>query len=982
MAAAFSGAVVLTAPATAAAADPLPDTTRTVTLITGDRLQIAPDGGSATRLPSPGRDGIPLISRFAGGRLQVLPADAAPLLGEDRLDPRLFDVSGLLEAGYDDTGGDLPLIITYQDKPAAPAVGAAAGGAPVQDLPAVNGSAVRVRTARLATAWAALSTGDLRTAYRKVWLDGTARPSTDVSVPLVGAPAAWAQGLTGGGVRVGLLDTGVDAAHPDLAGAIAETADFTGGDGVDRSGHGTHVASIIAGSGAASGGRYRGMAPDVRIVSAKVCEAGRCPESAVLDAMLWAARDQRLKVVNLSLGMPGGPGTDLLEQAVGTLTEKYGTLFVAAAGNTGPVDSPASADAALAVAATGGPRSEPGARSPDLAAPGTGIVAARSGDSALAAAGPRGVYARASGSSVATPHVTGAAAILAQQHPDRPPAAIKAALMSAASPAAAVEASGAGRLDVARAVSTPVTASPARLSGAQTVTYTNTGATDVTLALSTSDASFTVEDSAVTVPARGEASVRVSAASDAGPVTGVLTAASGDITVRTPLGAVPSSSRGTVALTVRATGRSGTSAGRFSAAVRATDGDWITVPSSGTLRLPRGTYTVDGQIFEDTGTTLLDQPALVLGSDTTVDLDARLGRPVTVAVPGPGAVQVHAQVAVAAPGGATASVQDDRFDGLRIARIGPDDDVPGFRTEVTTAWTAPGATSWSLGWAVPGRYPTGFGRAADPGALAEVRADYAASAAGATGVLVRSSLGGGHATTLALPARRSEIVNTDGGVRWGAWFTDAASGVVTAETPAEPRAGAQTWNRGPFGPDFGAGITRAGNTLTVRPSWFTDREDRAGQSATARHRLIVARNGKVLSDTTTPAATVTAPAATGTFTVTDETDGRRTKWTFRSGATAAREPVAAPVVRFAPRRDDVLAVTVRHQAGGRTARLALQVSYDEGGTWREPLTTRIGEQAVAFLRPPAGGGTVSVKAAAADEAGNTVEQTILRAYAH
>jgi hypothetical protein len=81
---AVAAAGVIAAPATDARADALPDTTRTVTLVTGDRLQIAPDGTAASRLPSPGRDGIPLISRFANGRLQVLPADAAPLLGSTR----------------------------------------------------------------------------------------------------------------------------------------------------------------------------------------------------------------------------------------------------------------------------------------------------------------------------------------------------------------------------------------------------------------------------------------------------------------------------------------------------------------------------------------------------------------------------------------------------------------------------------------------------------------------------------------------------------------------------------------------------------------------------------------------------------------------------------------------------------------------------------------------------------------------------------
>ena len=345
-------------------------------------------------------------------------------------------------------------------------MGAAAGG-PVQDLDPINGSAVRVSTARIATMWAGLTTGSLRSGYRKVWLDGAARISTDVSVPLVGAPAAWAQGYTGGEVPVGVLDTGVDTDHPDLAGAVAEAVDFTGGgDGVDRVGHGTQVASVIAGSGAASGGRYRGMAPDARIFSAKVCASALCAESSIIEGMTWAARDKDLKVVNLSLGQPDRPGTDLLEEAVDTLTARYGTLFVIAAGNDGGrVSSPASADAALAVGASTlsdkvagfsnrGPRAGDDGLKPDLIAPGVNIIAARSGDSKLPASGRHGAYSRQSGTSMAAPHVTGAAAIVAQEHPEWSPARIKAALMSAATPiaGAAADRAGAGRLDVARAV--------------------------------------------------------------------------------------------------------------------------------------------------------------------------------------------------------------------------------------------------------------------------------------------------------------------------------------------------------------------------------------------------------------------------------------------------------------------------------------------------------------------------------------------------
>jgi hypothetical protein len=197
------------------ASPPAPPANRAVTLVTGDRLLISPDGTAASRLPSPNRDQIPLLSQFVGGHLEVVPADAVTLLNDNRLDRRLFDVTELLADGYDDTRGSLPLIVTYAGTNPASALRAVAGGAPVRDLDTINGAAVRVDTARTAAVWQSLTAGPLSTAYRKVWLDGIARPSIDVSVPLVGAPAAWAAGYTGEGVPVGELDTGIDGTHPD-----------------------------------------------------------------------------------------------------------------------------------------------------------------------------------------------------------------------------------------------------------------------------------------------------------------------------------------------------------------------------------------------------------------------------------------------------------------------------------------------------------------------------------------------------------------------------------------------------------------------------------------------------------------------------------------------------------------------------------------------------------------------------------------------
>jgi Subtilase family len=358
---------------TAAAAVPAgpEDPARTATLITGDRVTLPPGGGMAIR-PGKGRAKIPMLSSTVNGHTRVIPADAVPLLRNDRLDPRLFDVTSLIAAGYDDRRGDLPLIVG--DAAASPAADASTGTT-VRHLSSVKATAVHTRKRDVGGLWSTIrraSSGKRGAAgSSKVWLDAVGHPTGAEGVQQIGAPAAWQAGLTGAGVTLGIVDSGVDVTHPDLAGVVAAQMDFsplaTGGaptnaDVHDYQGHGTGVASIMAGSGAASGGRYRGVAPGARMVSAKVGDWDTT-ESAVIAAMEWVAGDQHAKIVNMSLGFEDAPGLDPIEAAVNSLTQQYGTLFVVAAGNDGingndpgngndyDISSPASADAALSVGA-------------------------------------------------------------------------------------------------------------------------------------------------------------------------------------------------------------------------------------------------------------------------------------------------------------------------------------------------------------------------------------------------------------------------------------------------------------------------------------------------------------------------------------------------------------------------------------------------------------------------------------------------------
>ncbi|HSV66150.1 MAG TPA: S8 family serine peptidase [Mycobacteriales bacterium] len=696
------------------AAPQAPVPASTVTLVTGDKVRLfsRPGGQPAVGIePARGRERIGFLHEThagpSGTDISVIPSDAVPLLAAGRLDPRLFDVSALVRQGFADTRPTLPLILEYGDAATARAAAtrpAAPAATTVRALPSVHGTAVRQDRRRGADLWRWLTARSragapstaLNAGVAKVWLDGVAHPTLDVSVPQIGAPTAWQAGFTGSGVTVGVLDTGIKADHPDLAGKVVEARDFTGTspNATDDIGHGTHVAGIIAGTGAASNGRYRGVAPDAKLVSGKVCVQYGCPDSAVIAGMEWIA--PKVRVVNMSLGGDSTDGTDPLSQAVNNLTAQYGTLFVVSAGNDRSIDipdptqgvtAPATADAALAVGSVTkqdqtspfsppGPRRGDNAVKPDIAAPGSDIVSDRAAGTPAGDANPVDAnYARLSGTSMAAPHVAGAAAILAQQHQDWTAARLKPTLMSTAQPTASVFEQGAGRVDVARAVTQQVTATGGSLSYGffawpheqrvtKTVTYRNDGAAAVTLSLSLAATGpdggpapaglFTVSASRLTVPAHGTAKVGVTArpaaagATAAGGYGGRLTASANGIAVQTALAAVlePESYN----LTVRLASRTGHLNSGLASAVNTQTGQayglrpFTADPAGRTgtavVRLPKGSYDVNAIELDDDpanparplAVTLMSRPGLAVGRDTVVTLDATDARPVTTVV--------------------------------------------------------------------------------------------------------------------------------------------------------------------------------------------------------------------------------------------------------------------------------------------------------------------------------------------------------------
>jgi subtilisin family serine protease len=673
-----------------------------LTLISGDRVAITA-GRAGEVTPGPGRENIGFVRQRLNGDEYVVPSDAVDAVGRGVLDLRLFNVTRLLkEHGDDKAAASVGLIIQYADGSGGDdAQGAvrAAGAQDGQPVPALSARAHTVAKKACARLWAQLiSGGTPAPGVRRVWLDAKARVLLDRSVPQTGAPTAWRAGFTGKDVPVAVLDSGYDPQHPDLAGRVAASRNFvaTETDVVDRAGHGTHVAATVGGSGAASAGRFQGMAPGSRLLVGRVCDGdGSCPDSAVLAGMQWAV-DSGARVVNMSLGAPDQPGIDPLEEAVNTLTARTGVLFVVAAGNDGPrpgsLGSPGSADAALTVgsvdhgdsladSSSRGPRAEDSALKPELTAPGVDIVAARATGTGEGEA-VDAHYIKMSGTSMAAPHVAGAATILAQQHPDWKAEQLKAALIGTASPVpGSAFQVGAGRVDVGRAATQPgLFATPPVVSfGLQkwpqqrgqtqpkTLTYHNptTEAIAFELRLTVTGPGgkpapagmFTVPPRLV-VPAGGQADIVVSGDAailgPAGAYSGVLTAATPDgrVQLRTPLGLdrEPESYEHTFT----ALDRAGKATNPFLALYRlpvtaGSDKRMITrwVDGTAKVRLPRGRWAAVFAAGEDDGSqTIGAQPELVLDKDTSVVFDTRNGKEIDVTVPEPGARLFNSMVGI------------------------------------------------------------------------------------------------------------------------------------------------------------------------------------------------------------------------------------------------------------------------------------------------------------------------------------------------
>ncbi|MER7472214.1 S8 family serine peptidase, partial [Micromonospora sp. NPDC000018] len=668
-------------------------------------------------------------------------------------------------------------------------------------------------------------------------------------------------------------------------------------------------------------------APDATLLDGKVCETFGCPESAILAGMQWAAVEQRADVINLSLGGFDTPEVDPLEEAVNTLTAQTGALFVVSAGNSGtfaPVSSPSTADAALSVGAVDrdddlagfssrGPRVGDDGLKPDITAPGVGIVAARSRDGVIGEPAGDG-YVALSGTSMAAPHVAGAAALLAQQHTGWTAGRLKAALMASAKPHAGLTAyqQGAGRVDVARAVTQAVTSDPASVSFGRalwphdddtpvtrTVTWHNDGPAAVTLDLAVEATGpdgkpapagmFTLGATRLSVPAGGTASAAVTADTRVDGPDGhysgrVVARSGGTVAVVTPLAVHREVESYTV--TVEHLNRAGGAAAEHGTTLVSLDGrtpyDLYDPDGTAELRLPKGRYGLNSLVFEVdgerfAGVTQFAQPELVVAGDTRVTVDARRGKPVRMSVPERSATPVLVDIGAnffTDEGSYSFGLLAFDFEGLFSAGLGPS--VPGERfvatisSQLADLEAASSPYLYALSEAVPGRMPTGFVRHYRAEDLATVTHRFRGGPPGMVAERVvfphREPDVGGWAVVLptAAPGQRVERYNTRG-VRWSSeldfgvptedGWTDVKAVLFSEERSL--RAGRhyrESWNGAPYGPSFPvAGITRQGDRVEVSLPLHTDAEGHPGGSVADTARTALYRDGVLVGETPDPA---------------------------------------------------------------------------------------------------------------------------------
>ena len=396
-----------------------------------------------------------------------------------------------------------PVIVQAMAGADPEALVAAAGGDVAAPLAIINAVAADVTAGALDTLsadarvkWISLDGPVASADGGRDRLDGTDegddREHAEASAPAsvytdeIDADEAWEDGILGQGISVAVVDTGItnsgDFGSPRrVVATVSKNRSRR-----DGYGHGSHVAGIIAGDGSNSDGAYTGVAPGANLVNVKIGDdTGAATLSDVINGLQFVFENKdkfNIRVVNLSLrsDVPQSYTTDPLDAAVELLTFR-GILVVASAGNIGTAGdavsyAPANDPFVLTVGAvddrgtadygddtitswSSRGTTQDGYAKPELYAPGRHIVSVLSPGSVLAREMPEGVvgehYFQLSGTSMSAAVVSGAAALVIQEHPDWTPGQVKAALIDGADALPSDSSAAFVQVDGALGVSSP-----------------------------------------------------------------------------------------------------------------------------------------------------------------------------------------------------------------------------------------------------------------------------------------------------------------------------------------------------------------------------------------------------------------------------------------------------------------------------------------------------------------------------------------------
>jgi serine protease AprX len=354
------------------------------------------------------------------------------------------------------------------------------GGRVTQPLPIINGVSADVPASSVNEVRSMPGVLNVTTDDKVEFLGGPAAKDAKRIQKVVGSDRLWNEGNKGQGITVAILDTGIYAGHPDLAGRVIHCEDLsaerdTAAHCADTYGHGTFMAGLVAGNGASSNGKYSGAAPGANLVAIKAAGFdGSTDVSNILAGIQWAVANKDaygIRVLNLSLGTNSAQDYRLspLNLAVERAWQA-GIVVVVSAGNTGPdagtvmkpgddpyvitvgaasdMGSTSIGDDVVAGFSGRGPTRSNGIAKPDVVSPGVHTVSLRSPGSAIDQKFPNSRedtnYFRGTGTSMSTATVSGVVAQMLTHNPNLTPDQVKSRLTGTARGITTTDANSAG----------------------------------------------------------------------------------------------------------------------------------------------------------------------------------------------------------------------------------------------------------------------------------------------------------------------------------------------------------------------------------------------------------------------------------------------------------------------------------------------------------------------------------------------------------